>query len=267
MKEFFSTNGICYKINDFQPNRKSLVFIHGLTGSISAWREYEKKFESDYNILNIDLRGHGKSKKFKSSKDYQIKTFAEDIYQIIVTLKLERCVLISHSFGTLIALELLLSHPQIAESVIFLSTTYDADKTLAAKLTKPFLKFAVAIIERLPFFNRTGRHIDYANYSNVGDWDIKLNIADIHNTSLRTYLLTLQHVYQTDYNSLWQSVSIPALIVHGKNDSVIPAKHALAMAEKISGSKLILIDNANHLFVINNIPETLAVIQGFISKT
>jgi len=48
MKEsYFSKNNIYYRINEFQPGRPTLVFIHGLSGSSSAWLEYEKKFEKN----------------------------------------------------------------------------------------------------------------------------------------------------------------------------------------------------------------------------
>ena len=65
MKElFFVEKGIYYRINDFKPDRATLVLIHGASGSSSAWWPYEKMFENKYNMLTYDIRGHGMSKKY-----------------------------------------------------------------------------------------------------------------------------------------------------------------------------------------------------------
>ena len=52
-----------------------MVFVHGVSGSSSAWWPYEKIFENKYNILTFDIRGHGKLKKFPNYSDYKIKNF------------------------------------------------------------------------------------------------------------------------------------------------------------------------------------------------
>jgi len=86
------------------------------------------------------------------------------------------------------------------------------------------------VIDLFPFSSKPGSHIDYAKYHNVGDWDLRLNTVDIHNTSLRVYLYCLQHIYESDYDSNWIHIQTPVLIIHGKNDSVIPIENAVIMA-------------------------------------
>ena len=97
MKEsFFKGDFICYRTNDFQVKRQTLIFIHGLSGSSSAWLEYENKFGSTYNILTFDLRGHGKSAKPKKYKDYEIANIVKDIGDLIEYLGIKNYILISH---------------------------------------------------------------------------------------------------------------------------------------------------------------------------
>ena len=104
MKEhFLFERGIYYRTNDFRSNRQTLVFIHGLTGSSSAWLEYEKRFQADFNILTFDLRGHGKSNKPKRYQDYEIRDFVQDIDELVKHLRIEKFTMISHSFGVVIA--------------------------------------------------------------------------------------------------------------------------------------------------------------------
>lgn len=265
MKELiFPETGLYYRINDFHVGRPTLVFIHGLTGSSSAWWEYEKKFENQYNILSIDLRGHGKSIKPRKYQDYEIKNFAQDVNDLITHLHIEKSILISHSFGTSVALEFLLQYQSVVESAIFLSPIFGANKMRLVRLTQPLLRCFTKVINLFPFSSKAGSHIDYAKYSNIRDWDIKLIIVDILNTGLRVYLYCLQQIYKSDYDTYWSDIRIPVLIIHGKNDTVIPVENAVIMAQRIENSRLILMDNANHLFVINNITEALEVIENFI---
>lgn len=264
-ESFFSKTGIYYRINDLQTNRKNLVFIHGLTGSASVWFEYENRLDNLYNILTMDLRGHGQSMRYKNYADYEIKNFGQDIYEILNYLRLQQITLISHSFGTLVALEFLLQHQSMAESVLFLSSYFDADKTSLVQITKPLVKWSVEIADIFPFSKKAGRHIDYSQFPNVDDWDFKLNLAEIRNTGSRVHLFCLGQIYETNYSRRWNSVVIPTLVVHGKDDTVIPVQNAIALSQQIPQSKLVILDNANHMFVLNNISETVNIIKHFIN--
>jgi len=87
MQEYIWEDRIYYETNEFKPDRLTLVFVHGVSGSSSAWLPYEKIFENKYNILTYDIRGHGKSKKYPNYSDYEIKNFAEDLHDLISFLK------------------------------------------------------------------------------------------------------------------------------------------------------------------------------------
>jgi len=100
-------NRIFYKKNNFNNKRKTLVFVHGLSGSSSAWEPYEKKFESNFNVLTFDLRGHGKSFRPKKISGYLIEKFSEDLYKLVKYEKINNFILIGHSFGNLIVLDFL----------------------------------------------------------------------------------------------------------------------------------------------------------------
>jgi hypothetical protein len=56
----------------------------------SAWFKCEKRLEHLCNILTLDLRGHGQSMKYKPYVDYDITNIAQDIYEIVNSLKLQK---------------------------------------------------------------------------------------------------------------------------------------------------------------------------------
>lgn len=243
-----------------------MVFIHGLSGSSSAWAPYEKKFESCCNILTFDLRGHGKSAKPKNLADYAIKKFADDFYELVAHLRIENFILISHSFGALIALEFLAEHQAITKAAVFLSPGFAPGKRLIERAIRPFVKAACFIIKFLPFKEEGKGHIDYANYQNTGDWNIRRMLADIGMTSLRVYLFATKKSYEFNRKDFLSKITIPSLIMHGKKDTIFPYRNSLIMSEKIKKSKLIFLDDADHIVVLNNFKEVSEAIEDWLGE-
>lgn len=265
IEHIYSPKKIYYRMNDFKSGRQTLIFIHGISGSSSAWKLYEDKFADKYNILTFDLRGHGYSAKFPDLEDYAISKFAEDLYDLVRYLEITSFILIGHSFGVLVALEFMTEHMGMVEKAIFLSPNYAPHRILAGKIIRPFLSMA-GLLKILPF-NPVGKgRIDYARFKNTGDWNIPRMVADIGNTGLRIYLFGTRQSYRIDYEKLVKQIEIPTLIVHGKKDSIFPVARAIDMAQKIKKSKLILLDKADHILVLNCFSEVSGVIEIFVDE-
>lgn len=265
MTEEYLDNRIFFRKNKFEAARRTLVFVHGLSGSSSAWIEYEKKFEQDYNLLFFDLRGHGKSLKPKEYDEYTIEKFADDLVELIRHLKIEKFILISHSFGALIALEYLGRYQKLLEAIILLSPNYQIDRRPAAKLLKPFLKLTY-LFPALPFSQQAKGHIDYSKYINTGDWNARRMLADINNTSLRVYLYCTRQSYKFNKEHLLPKINIPCLIIHGKKDTIFPPENSHEMAKRIKNARLVIMPEADHIIVLNHFKKVSMEIEKFIDN-
>ena len=51
-----------YRIHERAPDSEWVVFLHGAGGSSTIWYKQIRAFKEDFNVLLIDLRGHGLSK-------------------------------------------------------------------------------------------------------------------------------------------------------------------------------------------------------------
>ena len=266
MKEyFFKERGIYYRKNEYNSNKKTLVFVHGVSGSSSAWIPYENKFENDYNILTLDLRGHGKSQKPTSYEDYKIELFAEDIYLLIKNINIDNVIFISHSFGSVIALSFLDKYQSTVNKVILLSPQYSINNILSAKIVKPIIFGLSSILPKLKN-SKNGIHIDYTKYKNSGDWNIPRTIADVKNTGIRVYLYCAKQTYLFNGEKILDKITIPVLIVHGRKDTIFPVKYVFDIAQKIKNSKIQIIEHTNHILVLNNFPEVSELISNFIAE-
>lgn len=264
-EHFFEPAGIYYRTNTFKSGRPTLVFVHGLSGSSSAWIPYEKEFEQRYNVLTFDLRGHGKSKKRRGYSEYAIEKFSDDLRALLHHLRLQNYILISHSFGTLVALEYFRKYGQEAAAAILFSPNYKVKKRLFSSLLEP-LTWLSPLWNWLPVLRTHGHHIDYDHYRHTGDWNLRRMFADITNTSLRVYLDCTGQSYGFSCEELLPLIQIPTLIVHGKRDSIFPVSNAVTMSQAIGGCELKIMDQDNHILVLNDLPGSISAIHGFVTK-
>lgn len=259
---FFAERGIAYRTNEFVTGRPTLVFIHGLSGSSSAWKCYEEFFGKTHNILTFDLRGHGNSQKRKTYAEYAIGEMASDLAALLALLQIERCMLVSHSFGSLVALEYLTTHSSTVVRNIFLAPTAYLEETRWALLVKTLGRAALTLYRFLPFSPKIHGRVAYpARFT--GDWDLCRVWSDLRATSLRAYLYCLLQAYARDYRLLWREISVPTLILHGTSDTYIPVNNSARLAKEISGSRFVRLEGANHIIVLNNFPDASNYIAKF----
>jgi pimeloyl-ACP methyl ester carboxylesterase len=83
--------------------RPALVFIHGWCSDTSYWREQIPQFQKKYEVIALDLAGHGESD--LNRKKWTMRSFGEDAAAVIDKLDLDQVILIGHSMGGNAALE------------------------------------------------------------------------------------------------------------------------------------------------------------------
>jgi len=267
MQEHYLDNDrIYYRKNKFQPGRLTLVFVHGVSGSSSAWSNYEPIFENNYNILIYDIRGHGLSKKYPNYSDYAIENFANDLDALVKYLQIKKFILITNSFGGLIALEYIKRHQDILLGNIMTSPEIFLNEGFVAKIIRPIFWLITQLVSILPWNPKPRGHVDYSKYINVSEWDIGRNWADMRNTGLRAHMYTLRHSFRKEQEYNLQKIHVPTLIIHGEKDGMVPIKNVLRLKEKIGGAEMVIVPNATHDSARNNTKEISETIKSFLEK-
>jgi len=98
-----------------------VTFVHGAGGSSSIWFKQIRDFQKHYNVLLLDLRGHGNSnqqikKAFKQK--YTFSALANDILEVLDHLKIEKSHFVGISLGTILIRQLAEMHPERVQSMI-----------------------------------------------------------------------------------------------------------------------------------------------------
>lgn len=80
-----------------------VVFVHGAGGSSSIWFKQVKDFCRHFNVLTLDLRGHGKSQDFgKGYEEYSFDDICTDVLQVLDHCRVERAHFVGISLGTIL---------------------------------------------------------------------------------------------------------------------------------------------------------------------
>lgn len=103
------------------PEQKPWVtFIHGAGGSSSIWYAQIREFKKCFNVLLIDLRGHGKSNKSNNDKisKYTFKLIGDEVIDVLNHLKVDKTHFVGISMGTIIMREITERYPERTLSMI-----------------------------------------------------------------------------------------------------------------------------------------------------
>jgi pimeloyl-ACP methyl ester carboxylesterase len=98
-----------------------VTFVHGAGGSSSIWFKQIRDFQKQYNVLLLDLRGHGNSNqqiKIAFKQKYTFSALANDILEVLDHLKIEKSHFVGISLGTILIRQLAEMHPNRVQSMI-----------------------------------------------------------------------------------------------------------------------------------------------------
>lgn len=135
-----------YKKYEKDESNEWVVFVHGAGGSSSIWFQQLKAFKSVFNVLLVDLRGHGKSKdalQLYYEEDYTFDDISKDVLQVLDHLEIERAHFVGVSLGTIIIRNLSEIAPNRVKSAILCGaiTRLNVRSRLLVFLGNTFKKF------------------------------------------------------------------------------------------------------------------------------
>lgn len=98
-----------------------VVFIHGAGGSSVVWYKQLRDFKENYNVLLLDLRGHGKSANIPQAiweDDYTFREITKDIIEVLDYWKIPPAHFAGVSLGTIIARNLAELEPDRVKTMV-----------------------------------------------------------------------------------------------------------------------------------------------------
>lgn len=111
------------KTYEKSPDHEWVVFIHGAGGSSSIWFRQIKAYSEEFNVLLVDLRGHGKSKDMSTLKkyykeQYSFRTVSRDVLEALDKNQITQAHFVGVSLGTIIIRTIAEMNPDIVLSAV-----------------------------------------------------------------------------------------------------------------------------------------------------
>lgn len=108
-----------YKTHQHSAPAPWVVFVHGAGGNSSIWFKQVRAFKPHFNLLLVDLRGHGRSANLPAQgAHYSFESIAADVLEVLDHLQIPAAHFIGVSLGTIIIRQLAEMQPQRVSSMV-----------------------------------------------------------------------------------------------------------------------------------------------------
>lgn len=115
-----------HKINFFESGKGyPLVLIHGFCESNKIWTGLSQELSDEFRVICPDLPGFGKSP--LPEKTFTLDQIGELLVHWLKDLGIKRCMVIGHSLGGYIALEMLRRFDGFVQSIVLFNSTAFGD--------------------------------------------------------------------------------------------------------------------------------------------
>ena len=247
-----------------QNNSKPIIFVHGFPYDHIMWKDQVEEFSKNYLCVSYDIRGLGESP--AGEGQFTMESFVDDLENIIDDLKLEKPVLCGLSMGGYISLRAMERMQEKFSALILCDTKSAADDDEGK------LKRAAAIkqINSGKFFE----FIDSFVLNCFGESFVKNNTTEFRevvdrskkNSPIGVKGCILAMTGRTDTTESLSKINLPTLVICGSEDKLSPPDVMKAMANKISNSKFVLIEDAGHMTPIEKPAEVNNAIKEFLAQ-
>jgi pimeloyl-ACP methyl ester carboxylesterase len=266
---------VAINVERFGVGKRTFVCLHGFGASLETWADVLPFLEDVGTFYALDLKGFGLSSKPPDGR-YSLWDQAEIVISLITTQQLAGITLVGHSYGGAVAL-----------------VTYFAllDKGLGNLVDSLVLIDSGGYLQRLPFLvsiprtpllntlfvrvvpvrwqvNFTLRHL-FRDQKKITRERIERYTRFLRLPGSRRALISVaEQMIPKDPQTLIAripQVSVPTLIIWGRNDPAIPLDDATRFHREIKGSELHVIDNCGHVPHEERPSETAEAIKRFLA--
>jgi len=239
-----------------------VVFIHGFCENHKMWKNFTKPFLEKYRVMTIDLPGFGKSP--IPSDQFSIKDVAQLVLEHLIQKEIDSFVLIGHSLGGYVALEMIKLQPGKVEGLCLFHSTALPDteekkdsrnKTIKFVEKRGVEVFAESFVPSL-FYTKNRKRLKK---------EIEDAVSMAAETSLETLVAYTKAMRdREDRTDVLKEFDGPISIIAGEEDTSVPV-------EKIQQQELFprhglvyYLENCGHMGMFERNEETSREVDYFI---
>ena len=248
---FISTGG-----TEIDKNRPTALLMHGSGLSHIVWSLHEQFYVAQgFNVLSIDLPGHGNS---DGPSLKSIESISDWVKELIKKLDIEKISFIGHSQGCLVGIDFASRYPDFISKLVLVAGSYKLP------VNQDLLDLAQAGDEKaLLLMMKWGYE---GSKAFIGGNPVKKIINSTREIREILYIdLNACNNYKSGKESI-EKIKCSTLCIFGDLDKMVPLEVGKKMAEKIKKSEVKIINDCGHMIIFEKAFEMRKSVIEFLKK-
>ena len=248
---FVSTGGM-----DFEKEKPSILLMHGSGLTHIVWSLHEQFYVNQgYNVLSVDLPGHGNS---DGPSLKSIEEISDWIKSLMKVLDIKKLIIIGHSQGSLVGIDFAARYPDLINGLVLVAGSY-----------------------KMPV------NQDLINYAEAGDekavllmmkWGYEGSKAFIGGNPVKKIINSsreIREVLAVDLNACNNykggkeslgKINCSTLCIFGDLDKMVPLEVGNKMSLMIKNAEKKIINNCGHMIIFEKAFEMRQIVKEFLNK-
>ncbi len=252
-----SANGLYYE--DSGSGNVAVVFLHYFGSSGSAWSLLAAALCDHVRCIVPDLRGFGKSQ--SGARAFQVEDYADDVAELIRSLRLEKYVLVGHSMGGKIALALAARRPAGLQSLVLLAPSPPTPEPMdddardelrdmfgdREKIEAHLKKLCARPLPHNVLYGECAQHL----MASAAAWNAWIDGGS-----------------REDISDGMATINVPALVISGEDDEgITPELLRREVAARVPQARLGILADTGHLLPLERHTELASLLQDWLNGT
>ena len=224
---------------------RTVVFLHGYPLNHSMWLPQLDAVSEHHHVVLLDLPGFGLAE--ESPVPDSLVGFSEEVYLSVTSRFPRSVVVVGHSFGGYVALQLVHDHPEIISGLVLTNTRSDPDTAEAKEKRLETVRRLENPSQGLDVEATTRGLLAPARWSSGGPLteSVRSMVRSARAPAIRGALAAIAN--RPDLTPVLSTIQVPTLVVWGEEDQLIPPSQTQSMVTHLSRGVGAGIPGAGHL--------------------
>lgn len=269
-------DGLTVHLRDEGPREApAIILLHGSNSDLLTWDPWVERLKDDYRIVRFDQPGHGLTGA-SPDEDYSIETYVKAIGNVADKLGIENFYLGGNSMGGGHTLAYALAHPGRVEGMILVDASGPPRMQSADKDKGGNIGFTIA---RTPGLNQLMKHITPRSLIEQSLRQSVSNEAIVTPEAIDRYWEMLRYpgnraatlarftrIYEPFTAEQMAGLTMPALIIWGDQDALIPLAAGDWLDKNLPKSELVVFEGFGHLPMEEAPDASAQAVKSFMEK-
>ena len=238
-----------------------VLFIHGLGSSARDWESQVGFFSRHYQVIVLDVRGHGKTD--KPPGPYSIPLFAQDVLSLLKTLNLGPVHVVGISMGGMVGFQLAVDAPEIVKSLVVVNSGPEMVVRTFKDQLQVWQRF---LIVRLAGMRKMGEVLSGRLFPKPEQENLRTTFIERWaENDPRAYRDSLRAIVGWSVSEHLEKIACPVLVIAADQDYT-PVEAKASYLRQLKQGEMVVIDDSRHATPVERPDEFNEVLMGFLKK-